>query len=112
MHPPDQLDFARGRGRALEVGKTKLEAGFADDGKQQLFVHAREKFLSESRIGKRRIPEPAIPARAIDMGQVAIIELEDAVLKRTAAVRQHFAPDRIPMRELNLLANAGDQIGP
>src|SRR5260370_21593519 len=111
MHAPDKLDLARRRGLALEIGEAECAARLADDGEQELLVHAREKFLREGRIAQRRVPEAAIPARAVDLREVARIELEDALAQRAAAVRQQHTPASIPMGELDLLANAGDEVG-
>src|SRR5271165_1844495 len=111
MHAPDQLDFARRRRPAFEVGIAEIEARFANDRKQQLLVHAREKFLRKGRIAQRRVPEAAIPARAVYMREIAGVEIGDALAQRAAAVRQHLAPSRVPMGELNLFANARDEIG-
>jgi hypothetical protein len=75
-------------------------------------LHARQKFLGECGIGQRGVPEAAIPSRAVDMGKIAAVEVGDAFWKRAAAVRQHLAPSRVPMRELDFLPNARDQICP
>src|SRR3984885_4971463 len=102
IHPPHELDLTRPRRPAFEGRIAECRACFANDRKQQLLVHARKKFLREGRIAQRGVPEAAVPARAVDVREIAGVEIEDALAQRTAAVRQHLAPSRVPMGELNL----------
>src|SRR6202042_3862963 len=97
MHPPDQLDLTRFRRPAFEGGIAECEARFVNDRKQQLLMYAAEKFLGKGRIAQRRVPEAAIPARAVDMREIKRVEIGDALAQRAAAIGQHFAPSRVPM---------------
>src|SRR3984957_8992984 len=92
MHPPHELDLTRPRRPAFKGRIAECEARFANDRKQQLLVHAGEKFLREGRIAQRRVPEAAIPARTVDMREIASVEIGDALAQRAAAVGQHLPP--------------------
>ena len=85
--------------------------GLADDRKQDFLVHPLEKDLGESRIVERRVPKGPIPARAVYLREVAGVEFGDTFAQPAGPICQERPPARIPMGELDLLANAIDQIG-